>query len=80
MLDKSQSEQISVSGIATGALVGALLGAIFSLALMTLRTSDSQERAAAPNFSNYLRLGVAMFMLAKQASELLARPSEKQQA
>lgn len=80
MLEKPKSEQISVTGIATGALVGALLGAIVSLALMTLRTSESQERATAPNFSNYLRLGVAMFMLARQASELLARSPEKQQA
>ncbi len=79
MLAKSKLEHISVTGIATGALVGALLGAIFSLGLMTLRTSDAQERAA-PNFSNYLRLGVAMFMLARQASELLARPAKKQQA
>lgn len=77
MLAKTKPEHISIPGVATGALVGALLGAIFSLILMSLRASDSQERAA-PGLSNYLRLGVAMFMLARQTSELIARPAKKE--
>lgn len=77
MLAKYKPEQFSVVGVVTGALTGALLGAIISLILMSVRSGDQQERVA-PSISNYIRLGLAMFMLARQTSELLARPSKQQ--
>lgn len=63
-------ENISIRGIVMGALAGAVLGAIMSVILMTVRSSDQQERAT-PGISNYLRLGMAMFMLVRQTSELI---------
>ena len=71
MLAKLDERNLSVSGIITGALTGALLGAIISVILMTMRNPDDRE-GVAPGISNYLRLGMAMIMLARQTSELIA--------
>lgn len=77
MLAKYKPEQFSVVGLVTGILTGALLGAIVSLILMNTKSADQQERGQA-NISNYIRLGIAMVMLARQTSELLARPPKQQ--
>jgi gas vesicle protein len=78
MLAKYKPEQFSAVGLITGALIGALLGALISLIAMNSRSAGQREHAKA-NLSNYLRLGLAMVMLVRQTSELLAR-SPKQQA
>jgi hypothetical protein len=76
MLAKLDERNLSVSGIITGALAGALLGAIVSVVLMTMRNPDDRE-GATPGISNYLRLGLAMVMLARQTSELVVhRPKQ----
>ncbi len=77
MLARYKPEQFSAAGLITGALIGALLGAIISLIAMNTRSDSQQERAKA-NLSNYLRLGLAMFMLVRQTSELIARPPKQQ--
>lgn len=66
-------ENISIKGVIVGALAGTVLGALISLVLMTMRPSDGQERVT-PGVSNYLRLGFAMIMLVRQASQLIAPP------
>lgn len=76
MLAKLEERNLSISGIVTGVLTGALLGAIASVILMTLRNPDDREGATA-GISNYVRLGIAMLMLARQTSELIAhRPKQ----
>ena len=77
MLAKYIPEQFSVVGVITGALTGALLGAIISLILMSVRPGNQQERVS-PGISNYIRLALAMIMLARQTSELLSRPPKQQ--
>jgi hypothetical protein len=72
----AKPENISVVGIVIGALSGALLGAIVSVILMTARNPDDRA-GATPGISNYLRLGMAMIMLARQTSELIVhRPKQ----
>lgn len=66
-------EHISIKAVVVGTLVGAVLGAIASLALATMRSSGQEQRVT-PGISNYLRLGLAMVMLARQTSELIAPP------
>lgn len=66
----SKREDISISGVLWGALTGALLGAVISVILMASRSED-QERVS-PGIRNYFQLLLAMFMLAKQAGELVA--------
>ena len=71
----TKREEISIQGILWGALTGALLGAIVSVVLMASR-SDDKERVS-PGIRNYFQLLLAMFMLAKQAGELVAgQPKE----
>jgi hypothetical protein len=77
MSDQEKSGRGTLASLGLGALVGALLGIIVSLVLVSFRSSDGGERAQ-PGISNYLRLGVAMFMLAKQASELITAPPKQQ--
>lgn len=77
MSDQEQSGRGIFASIAAGALVGALLGVIVSLVLTRLRSAEGSERAQ-PGISNYVRLAVAMFMLAKQASELITAPPKQQ--
>lgn len=76
MLAKLEQKNLSLIGIVMGAVAGALLGSIVSVILMTARSSEGQERVT-PGFSNYLRLGVAMIMLARQTSELIMARSNK---
>ena len=70
MLAKLEEKNLSLSGIITGAVTGALLGAVVSVILMTMRNPDDRE-GVTPGISNYLRLGMAMIMLARQTSELI---------
>jgi ABC-type Fe3+-siderophore transport system permease subunit len=76
MLAKLDERNLSLSGIITGVLTGALLGAIVSVILMTMRNPNDRE-GVTPGISNYLRLGVAMFMLARQTSELIVHRSKR---
>ncbi|HSN74385.1 MAG TPA: hypothetical protein VL334_04710 [Anaerolineae bacterium] len=76
MLAKLDQQNLSITGIIIGVVTGALLGAIVSVILMTARNPDDRA-GATPGISNYLRLGVAMIMLARQTSELIAhRPKQ----
>jgi hypothetical protein len=76
MLAKLDERNVSLSGIIMGTVTGALLGAIVSVILMTARNPDDRE-GATPGISNYLRLGMAMIMLARQTSELIVhRPKQ----
>jgi hypothetical protein len=77
MPDKEKSSRGTLASLGMGALVGALLGVVVSLVLVSFRSPDGSQRAQ-PGIGNYVRLGVAMFMLAKQASELIAAPSKQQ--
>ncbi len=77
MSDQEKSGRGIIASLGMGALVGALLGVIVSLVLVSFRSSDGSQRAQ-PGIGNYVRLGVAMFMLAKQASELIAAPAKQQ--
>jgi hypothetical protein len=70
MLAKLDERNLSPFGIIMGAVTGALLGAIVSVVLMTMRNPDDRE-GVTPGISNYLRLGMAMIMLARQTSELI---------
>lgn len=70
----SKREDISLSGVLWGALTGALLGAIISVVLMVGR-SDDKERVS-PGMRSYFQLLLAMFMLARQAGELVAGQSK----
>lgn len=76
MLAKLEQKNLSLIGIVMGAVAGALLGSIVSVILMTARSSDRQE-GTSPGFSNYLRLGVAMIMVARQTGELVAARSKQ---
>ena len=71
----SNREDISIGGVLWGALTGALLGAVISVILMSSR-SDDQERVS-PGMRSYFQLMLAMFMLAKQAGELVAGQSKE---
>lgn len=76
MLAKLDERNLSLSGIIMGTVTGALLGAIVSVILMTARNPDDRE-GVTPGISNYLRLGMAMIMLARQTSELIVhRPKQ----
>lgn len=76
MLAKLDERNLTLSGIIIGVVTGALLGAIASVILMTMRNPDDREGATA-GISNYLRLGFAMIMLARQTSELIVhRPKQ----
>ena len=76
MLAKLDERNLSLTGIIIGVVTGALLGAIVSVILMTLRNPDDREGSTA-SISNYVRLGIAMVMLARQTSELIAhRPKQ----
>lgn len=66
----AKRDDITISGIVWGALTGALLGAIVSIILMTSRSEDKER--ISPGIRNYFQLLLAMFMLAKQAGELVA--------
>ncbi len=77
MPDKEKLGRGTIARLGMGALVGALLGVVVSLVLVNLRSSDGSERAQ-PGISNYVRLGVAMFMLVRQTSELIGAPSKQQ--
>lgn len=77
MLKKYLPEQLSIVGVLSGAVVGALMGVIVSLLLMNARASDRSERVS-PTIGNYVRLGIAMIMFARQASELIAPPPKQQ--
>lgn len=74
MLSKLDERSLSITGIIMGIVTGALLGAIASVILMTLRKPDDRS-GEAPGIGNYVRLGVAMIMLARQTSELIAHRS-----
>ncbi len=66
----AKREDISISGIVWGAVTGALIGAIISVVLMSARSDDGER--VSPGMRSYFQLAVAMFMLAKQAGELVA--------
>ncbi len=76
MLAKLGERNLSITGIIMGVVTGALLGAIASVILMTLRSPDDRE-GIAPSVGNYVRLGFAMIMLARQASDLITHRSKQ---